>query len=341
MQTINTSFHNNNFNLIRLILAISVIFSHSWKFVEGNYNNELLFRLTNHFRIGDMAVDGFFLLSGYLIVASWINKPQLLDYVKRRVSRIFPAFIVVSFVSVIIGAVVYRHEIMGTLLSLKVFLQAFTLAEPKGPQGEQLNVSLWTIRYEFFCYAMVGGMGLVGLFKKNWPLVVLWVVSMGVSISCIFDADPRVSSLVRLVPYFVTGGMFYLYKDNITYHIRYAVVAIVGIIIAFLNVPLSRALLPLAGGYLLFYIGFLKSPFLAKLRPVNDISYGLYLYGWTAQKFLLVSLAISSPWLLFGISLPLTALLGLLSWKLIEEPFVRKGSMYSRFFKKKTLKVSL
>lgn len=328
--------HDNNFNLIRLLLAASVILSHCWKFVEGDYNNEPLFYLTNHFKIGLVAVDGFFLLSGYLIFASWIRKPQIIDYLKRRILRIFPAFIVVSFISVALGALIYGHELWGYVLRLKVLVDAFSLGEPMGPfSGEQLNVSLWTIRYEFFCYMVVWGMGLVGLLKKKWPLIVLCASSVGIATSGIFDHNPQFRPLVHLVPYFVTGGMFFMFRDKIVYRWHYALIALAGIILGFMHVTLSTILLPVAGGYLLFYVGFFKSPILGKLRPRNDISYGLYLYGWPVQKLIVVSLAIASPWLLFSMALPVAALLGLVSWKIVEEPCIRKIARHRWLFKRR------
>jgi len=43
--------------------------------------------------LGAMAVDGFFLLSGFLIVQSWATDPNLGRFLLKRVLRIYPAFI--------------------------------------------------------------------------------------------------------------------------------------------------------------------------------------------------------------------------------------------------------
>ncbi|TGD80279.1 acyltransferase family protein [Hymenobacter wooponensis] len=49
-------------------------------------------------------MDGFFLLSGYLIVKSWDGKPDWRDFFEKRIRRIYPGFIVASLLSVFVLA---------------------------------------------------------------------------------------------------------------------------------------------------------------------------------------------------------------------------------------------
>ncbi len=60
----------NNFNVMRLIFASLVLLSHSSELVDGDRHRELLTRVFGTISLGEVAVNGFFLLSGFLIIQS-------------------------------------------------------------------------------------------------------------------------------------------------------------------------------------------------------------------------------------------------------------------------------
>src|ERR1700741_4202124 len=88
----------NNFNLLRLLLASAVLFSHSYELIDRNRFREPLDRFFHTYTAGDLAVDGFFMLSGFLIMQSWQRDPQVWRYLARRVLRIYPLFIVATLI---------------------------------------------------------------------------------------------------------------------------------------------------------------------------------------------------------------------------------------------------
>lgn len=87
---------NNNFNFLRLLFASLVIVSHAPELRDGNRSREILTRIFGSISFGELAVDGFFLLSGYLIVQSWHHGPELGSFFSKRIRRIYPAFIIAS-----------------------------------------------------------------------------------------------------------------------------------------------------------------------------------------------------------------------------------------------------
>jgi peptidoglycan/LPS O-acetylase OafA/YrhL len=167
---------DNNFNFLRLLFAIVVIFSHSPQLVDGNRHREPLTRLFPSTSGGDLALDCFFILSGFLIMQSWDRKPILLEFLKKRVLRIYPGFIVASLISVLIvgplGAnaeLYFAHFNFLSFLMGLIFLQAPNVPPTfVGQFHPVLNGPLYTIAYEFRCYLLVTIFGICGLFKRRW-----------------------------------------------------------------------------------------------------------------------------------------------------------------------------
>ncbi|WDF74671.1 acyltransferase family protein [Novosphingobium sp. KACC 22771] len=92
----------NGFGALRLMLALLVILSHAPEMANGDRHREILTRLFGTLSFGDLAVDGFFIISGYLISASMLSNSK--GFLRRRVMRIYPGFLVASlFCLVIVG----------------------------------------------------------------------------------------------------------------------------------------------------------------------------------------------------------------------------------------------
>jgi peptidoglycan/LPS O-acetylase OafA/YrhL len=79
-------------DFMRIGFAACVLLSHAPELTDGNPSRELFYRLTHVMSLGSFGVDGFFLLSGFLIVKSWQTDPNLLDYLSKRVLRIVPGY---------------------------------------------------------------------------------------------------------------------------------------------------------------------------------------------------------------------------------------------------------
>ena len=48
---------------------------------------------------GDLAVDLFFALSGFLVMRSWHRRPHPRTYLRSQVARIYPGFLAASLIS--------------------------------------------------------------------------------------------------------------------------------------------------------------------------------------------------------------------------------------------------
>ena len=177
------TFQQNNFNLMRVVLAISVIFSHCYPI---KYGLEVLDPTAHFLRdqkdlpmdhaidLGHLAVYGFFVISGYLVTMSWQRSLGIWDYLKKRILRIYPGFVIVSlFCALIVGPLAadntaaYWYQLGTEGLSFFPRLILLDLTVPPVfmhmPVSGAMNGSLWTIPFEFQCYLLVVLLGLASL----------------------------------------------------------------------------------------------------------------------------------------------------------------------------------
>lgn len=334
------SGRDNNFNFLRLFLALAVILSHSFELIDGNLKREPLTALFDSLSLGMFAVNSFFLLSGFLIVQSWDRKPILFDFLKNRVLRIYPAFIVASLLAVlIVGALGANAALYFRDLNLLLLLKnLILLRHPETPpvfEGQHypfVNIPLWTIAYEFRCYLLVALFGLCGLVKNRFAWLGLFVAAfilfkipalkkMDFFGSYFLFGEPQY--FFRFLPYFFAGGCFYLFRDKIPYTRTGFVVAFSVVLLCFIVGKGVEPALIFIWPYVLFYLAFAKISILERFKTSADLSYGTYLYGWPIQKLLLWYIPTFSPLLLFLVASVVAVGCGLLSWKLVERPFLR------------------
>ena len=176
----------NALNFFRLVFALAVLFSHSWAF--GKFTDNPLDRLLS--ATGDAAgnaVNGFFIISGFLITGSWLSGRSAESFLRARVARIWPAFAVAFLFSACIAALAargnwlqYLHSIPKQSWFVGVFtLDPFVLERPlsfaQNPYPHTVNGPMWTIRIEFCCYIAVALAGAIGVFRRRW-LVILFSI---------------------------------------------------------------------------------------------------------------------------------------------------------------------
>ncbi|MGA3007790.1 MAG: acyltransferase, partial [Opitutaceae bacterium] len=286
-------------------------------------------------------VYGFFLLSGFLIVSSWLRQPALGGYVEKRVLRIFPGFIGASLVcAFVVGplgadARQYFHDLRAWNLVKSLLSLTAPRVPPvfAGTNYPAVNGAMWTISCEFRCYMIVAVFGVLGLLKnrRGWLFATVLIALLSVVTFLhplqvpksyfLFGCD--LGTFSRLLMFFFVGGTFYLYRDRLSFKRPYALFALPFLVLGLFYRVSAPLVVATFGAYLLFYAAFMKNRFIDWIRPRQDISYGVYLYGWPTQKMLLWWLPGLSPWLLFAFSAGVSFFCGLLSWRVVEAPFLR------------------
>jgi peptidoglycan/LPS O-acetylase OafA/YrhL len=332
---------DNNFGALRLLFASVVILSHSAEILDGDRSRELLTNIFGTLTFGILGVDGFFIISGYLITKSFLSSPTLFAYASRRVLRIYPGFIVCFWLCLVVLA-----PLVGAGLSVfhpvALVRSAARMALLFHPNAEgvfpgmplpALNGSMWSIPYEFQCYILVIFLGAAGFLKGAFRYVLL--VAVLFALTTFGVADSRVSHNVfgvaitdaryvylQTFPMFLAGTLFALFQRHIIYRHALALAAGVLLVICLFFQPLVALALAVLGSYLIFWFA-LHCPVLPISRFTNktDLSYGIYLYAWPIQSTIaFVTNRAINPWALSVVTLAIAAAAAWVSWTFIEKP---------------------
>ena len=161
MQKINI---DNNFDILRLILAILVYFAH-WNILTSQDISNQLFHLSGY------AVHMFFIVSGFLIFWSFDADQNKKHFYIKRFFRIFPlyAFLIILQTLFFIGfSDGSTFEVIKYFIANIIFLNF--LAPSVGSTLSSLEVnaingSLWTLKNEVVFYLIVP---LLFMFYKKW-----------------------------------------------------------------------------------------------------------------------------------------------------------------------------
>lgn len=345
---------HNAIGFMRTAFALLVILGHS--FHLGGYGPDWLVRFSGgQIAFGTLAVLGFFMLSGYLITASFVYSSSVWRYLWNRFLRIMPAFwvalVVVAFGFVPLMYVLQNGTLEGFLVMgdggpLRYIINNFGLNihqyEVSGltsnlPWPSAFNGSLWTLAYEALGYLMIAAFGIFGVFKKQSKLVLagtvtlfgLFILNQAIpgSVANIlpFFGDPQ---LLPLMMYFFAGSTWYLYKDKVTLNNRYFILAAILYVLS-LKFGFYAAIGPIAFTYIIFY--------LATHFPIKsfdkkaDFSYGIYIYAFPVQQ-LLAQLGFQDYGVVIYTLLAaiITVPLAVLSYYLVERPALKLKSAQLR-----------
>ena len=278
---------SNNLDLMRVVFAVGVVLFHSFLFTTVSGNDPLEWLTGGTANLGGESVSAFFAISGLLITASWLRRPEVGSFMTSRVLRIYPAFLVVyAFCLLVVGPLgatdVGRY--FSALSPARVVFDALTLGRIEPVQAYQdlpnvageLNSSLWTIRIEFFCYLLALALGVFGLLRRPRVVVALFAAAFAarflVHVASLLDAVPssaRVAAYgdhVDLLAFFLAGACFYVFRA----HIPRSRTLAVGAVLVWLAAALLHelwAVSPIVFTYLIFYVGYTPRAALQGLQP--------------------------------------------------------------------------
>jgi peptidoglycan/LPS O-acetylase OafA/YrhL len=325
----------NNFDQVRLFGALLVIYGHSYPLtgvgVPGFAANA----------VSTIGVKIFFSISGYLIATSWLRDPNLYRFLLRRFLRIFPALIVVVLLSAFV-----MGPLLSKLSAAEYFASPLTYFYLKNIalyinyylpglfEGNiypgAVNGSLWSLPAEFVMYlltpALIAGAGLIGgrigfaVVGGIFIAVGFWLTSVQPQFRyVIYGTD--VWTWLSVAPYFVMGMMYAVCRLDRHLDIYVAAAGLFVIAVFATNGAVKEAGLLLVLPYFSLSFGTGFTPLLRKITRGNDLSYGLFLYGFPVQQMLRYELGdLIGPWKMFVLATVICVGLAYVSWHLVEKP---------------------
>ena len=328
----------NNFRLIRHIAATAVIFVHSfmvltpaaspvgwaWKISEPG---------------AGIAVDVFFVASGFLVARSLLRRGDVLDYVLSRSLRIYPALVVVVWLTAfVLGPAVTSlplaqyfatKSVYGYVFydSLMWFPNRFRYQLPGvftglgSMAGDTVNASLWTLPWEVCMYASL--LVLYKLRALRLPIQAAFLLSLGL----LYAAEAAewislgvwASLAVRFAVFFYTGVALYSFRQwvPLTHALMIAATTVFAATWWLFG---AAVLLPFWLGYAVLYFAYHPALVIDRWCEGPDFSYGLYIYAYPIQQTLVWAFQPTSLPLFIAVVLALTTLVAMASWYLIEAP---------------------
>ncbi|XSG82664.1 MAG: acyltransferase family protein [Methyloligella sp. ZOD6] len=345
------SGRDNNFNLIRFIAAAVVLLDHSVALAgTGETRLLVLGPLTVDFEtfpLGRIAVDVFFVVSGFLVTRSVLTRPTVLDFAVARALRLFPALLAVSFaIAFLLGPLISDKsfaEYFGDLKAwiygpLTGFLVSHSLPLPgvfeTVPEEKGIvNSPLWTLRYEAICYGILAVLALLGALLDR-RIVYALAGLLAAYLLVTFATDLRghiaaVDSLARFGLSFFLGGAFFVFADRIRLNWIW-MVGLAVVALATSTTAIAEFTFRLALAYGVLWAALVPGGFIRGFNRLGDYSYGLYILCWPIQQTVVTLIPTIAAPALFAISFPITLGLAALSWHLVEHPALKRKDATSR-----------
>lgn len=328
-RTIGAAFESgrNNFHLIRLLAALAVIHGHAYA-VTATPGGDLFLRWVGFKFIGGVAVDVFFVVSGFLIAAS-LERNSVFGYAWARGLRIFPALVMaVTLSTLVLGPMLttdpgyWLRPQTWTYWWSNAFAWRTEYLLPgmfEGNPDKAVNGSLWSLPVEVRLYLVFLGLSVLGLLRRNaytaFAIAVLLVGLVVVPRHPIFAAY---ANWVGATACFMAGALVWKRRDEVPLS-PWGVFAVLVLCMLFHGTDKFHIAFFIALVYLTFYVTFLELPAFATIRR-NDLSYGVYLYGWPVQQVVVQFFPPHGAIFNTLASTAMVLVLAALSWWLVERP---------------------
>lgn len=323
----------NNFTPLRLTLALLVVLGH-FELLRGVASPVFPFNYAS------FAVDGFFVVSGYLVTTSFDRDPDLWRFYVRRLFRIYPLYLVVVLAQTLVLGALAPAGFAANAASLARyfavnavfanFLQYdLTPGVLTGLDTPGLNPSLWTLKIEIGFYLLL-------------PFLWMAVRRFGVGVLvAVFAASAGYMALLRAggqfelakqlpgqLQFFVLGIAAYRYRDRMRIGAGAASIAAIAlaVLVTLLLRPHPPVLYPLVVGALMMTVALRVPP----LPFHTDVSFGVYLLHAPLIQLALLFGVYRADWIGLAVLLAVVIGLAIMAERAIELPGIRLGRRLTR-----------
>jgi peptidoglycan/LPS O-acetylase OafA/YrhL len=312
------AMRRNNFDIVRLLLAVIVVLVHADDLAGAPALTPMA-----HLLNARLGVECFFVISGFLIFASYERCATLKVYFTNRALRILPGYWLATLLCLAVAFCGGHFHVGRFLLANLAFANFLAPSIPgvfrHNPFGPEMDGALWTIKIEVMFYLVVPVIGWLCR-RLNRDLVLVALLLLSIVYRALMVGHPSLDiQLPGQLSFFMGGTLIY-------YHLA-----------AFKRFGWS-----LCGGALLLYAAYAWTGWY-ELRPIpvailvlaiclllpqvkgptrwGDFSYGTYVLHWPILQLVISTGAFAvRPWLALSGSIVLIGICAVLSWNFIEKP---------------------
>jgi len=281
----------------------------------------------------DVLVPMFFALSGFLVTGSAFRTKSIRPFLTFRILRIVPALLTeVSLSALLLGPLLTVFPLSKYFADEKFFVyfgNIFGFVQFKlpglflhNPVPEIVNLNLWTLPPEFYCYLIIAGLIVSRVLFDRFVFSALFVISSIslIAANLLLFYDENIHNNLIIVYYFFVGSMMYHWREYIPYSPWLLGVSLAATYFHFLSADGYMLIFPFFVTYVIIFLGLTKLPRL-RLIQSGDYSYGIYLYGFPIAQALVTTvpkLQGHGIWLA-STAIPLTIAFAAVSWHGIEK----------------------
>jgi len=318
--------HTNAFDLIRLVAAGLVLWSHQHALMGMREPFVAVLGAS----YGGLGLYIFFALSGYLNTGSLAQHRSVQVYLFNRALRIYPALAACVVFTVILGFVVAtdRNAYVSVKLLSYIAKNVTLFSGVKmGVPGvfesnafpQALNGSLWTLPYEVKMYVVLAVALAVARYSLALPIIALvgGCIITVLGTAGLLPVLPRNDFWVIFSILFLAGSAVAGAKSFVGLPVAIGALAAIALAFTGIGEQLLAWLLLLTA--IVIAVGSIKLS--KRLRLPLDLSYGLYLYAFPIQQ--LSATLFTDFWPALAFSTVITFALALMSALFIERYALR------------------
>lgn len=335
--------NSNNFDLLRFAFAFVVFLVHAQTLSRNSTMEPLASLLSS-----ELAINGFFVISGYLVYSSHNNSRSTVEYFQKRVRRIYPAYLTVVCLCATLGVTISSSSIpdyfgsvdFAKYMAANLIFCNFIAPDLPGVFENNplraVNGALWTLKIEVMFYISVPLIAYgVRRFGHAKILSILYVLSVIYRLSLDQLHSTTGGQLYQLLARQLPGQLTYFVAGMALYHWRAALpglrIAVIPstLFLLFVDDPVLRVIAEPAAIGLVVICAAVATPSAGNFGRFGDLSYGLYIWHFPIlQGLIALQLFSQTGWLGFWIATALVIPTAFLSWHLIEKRWLQGASHY-------------